>query len=390
MTFDYSVDGTKDTVQQSFHIHPVISNQNSRDGTDGVIDIFRGDDITTGLFVDAKKFRYMNPQEGDQVWISGPTDTPEVYLTLSKALSNDDLAWEVAAIPTDNFTLTYLAMYVGRDVNTLPKFKDLITKVLPFNVVMVLDETGTDADQKAVIGEDGVRNLFELPVDILGPQNARRIHNFNTDDRDGLHISDVDRVIAQTSVNSDGMTETRIYRGSVVDDQLTAVLVDFDMGDEGNTLTSDMIYSYVYVNADENRIANTTLLVIRTVDNGVITDTHDGGSIAGRNEMSGTANQNDVFVVDTTASDRDGADTITGFEDGRDSVKIAANDGDVGGTVGWKAVADATDPTKNDITIYAGNAEDANRILAVIEDFDGTFDGNDFEALPSLSIVEIQ
>ena len=70
--------------------------------------------------------------------------------------------------------------------------------------------------------------------------------------------------------------------------------------------------------------------------------------------------------------------------------KIAANDGDVGGTVGWKAVADATDPTKNDITIYAGNAEDANRILAVIEDFDGTFDGNDFEALPSLSIVEIQ
>lgn len=47
--------------------------------------------------------------------------------------------------------------------------------------------------------------------------------------------------------------------------------------------------------------------------------------------MSGTANRDDVFVVDTDAGIKYYADIITGFEDGRDKVKIAANDRDVAG-----------------------------------------------------------
>ena len=74
-------------------------------------------------------------------------------------------------------------------------------------------------------------------------------------------------------------------------------------------------------------------------------------------------------------------------------MKIAANDGDVaanGGKVSWKAVTDTADGTKKDITIYAGDIEDANKILAVIEDFDGTFDADDFATLSGVTSAEIQ
>lgn len=115
----------------------------------------------------------------------------------------------------------------------------------------------------------------------------------------------------------------------------------------------------------------------------------------GQNTMNGHNLVTDIFTVDTTAGTRAEADVITKFEDGRDKVKIAANDGAVAAngnnnTVSWKSVADTTDPTKKDITIYVGNAEDANKILAVIEDFDGTFDENDFETLAGVTFAEIQ
>ena len=76
-------------------------------------------------------------------------------------------------------------------------------------------------------------------------------------------------------------------------------------------------------------------------------------------------------------------------------MRVHANDRDVaenGNSVSWEAVTDTDDPTKKDIIIYAGGAKDADKILAVIEDFDaaGVFNADDFEPLAGVTFAEIQ
>lgn len=111
------------------------------------------------------------------------------------------------------------------------------------------------------------------------------------------------------------------------------------------------------------------------------------GKAEAKDSFMGTG-ADDRFRVDTAASNRDGADVITNFEDGRDKVKInvTAIDGDVarnGNRVSWQTSGD-------DIIIYAGASADADKILAVIDGFTGTFGVDDFEALNGVTFAEIQ
>jgi hypothetical protein len=84
---------------------------------------------------------------------------------------------------------------------------------------------------------------------------------------------------------------------------------------------------------------------------------------------------------------------IVNFTDGQDMIRIKAIDtaiADNGNQVSWKSVADTSDASKQDITIYAGAAEDPSKILAVIQDFDGVFDADDFDSLEGVTFAEIQ
>lgn len=102
--------------------------------------------------------------------------------------------------------------------------------------------------------------------------------------------------------------------------------------------------------------------------------------------MTGTANQKDVFVVDTTASERIDADVIRNFEDGRDIVKFTGNINNI-----WVQ----KDTSRQNVTTIIRSSDDAtapDNILVVIEDFGGVFDINDLfddnivvAALPDIS-----
>lgn len=104
------------------------------------------------------------------------------------------------------------------------------------------------------------------------------------------------------------------------------------------------------------------------------------GSDPGKQDLRGDSNAN-IFTIDSTASVRNNADTITNFGDGSDKIKFANHAGAIatnGNKVSWQV---ETSGDKTNIIIYAGDTVDASKILAVIEDFTGTFDTDDFEGL---------
>ena len=217
---------------------------------------------------------------------------------------------------------------------------------------------------------DGVRTIILLyPQNSKGGASAERISNFNVSDRDSLLFTQVQQKVIAVSGTENDKTVAKLYLDQVLDSELIAVLVDFDMAAPGNALTSAMLDNH---DSDVN-----PTLVTRTTDaSNVITDTHDGGSVNGKNEMSGTRNQKDVFIVDVMASNRAGADTITGFEDGRDSVKIAGNSI----TAIYAKVSDG-----NTVLYSIRNSANSNAdsdILAVINGFaatDANFTTDDFD-----------
>ena len=157
-----------------------------------------------------------------------------------------------------------------------------------------------------------------------------------------------------------------------------------------------MIYS------TEGHVGNTVRAVLKDVgadfrltndlvwENATITHTtiHDGNSVAGKDPMTGTVGENDIFIIDTTGNAFNGADVIRNFKDGEDKVKINALDGDV---ARLKSVTWVKDNATGDIYIFAANPSSgpktSDNTLAIIEGFDGTFDANDFEPLQDLNLI---
>ena len=88
--------------------------------------------------------------------------------------------------------------------------------------------------------------------------------------------------------------------------------------------------------------------------------------------MTGTANRDDVFVVDTTPNHfRSFADTISGFENGWDKVKFSTDIREI-----WTQ----RETSGSSTNIIIRNSDDhtvTDNILAVMNSVEGIFDSND-------------
>ena len=155
-------------------------------------------------------------------------------------------------------------------------------------------------------------------------------------------------------------------------------------------------YKIVAKNGHSFNVGETINLTITALDNDGLAPVQKtvtinivtvDGSWAGRNIMTGTANQDDVFVVDTTPNHfRSFADTISDFEDTRDKVKFSTDVSQI--WVQRENVGGSTNiliRNSNDHTV-------TDNILAVLNNFDGIFDHNDLSddtitvtALPDIS-----
>lgn len=121
------------------------------------------------------------------------------------------------------------------------------------------------------------------------------------------------------------------------------------------------------------------------------TTLHSGA--ANRDNFNGNDALSEIFTIDTEVSNQLGADKITNFVDGVDKVVFADLGGDIlgnGNKVSWKVVTTTVGgQSQTNIIIYAGDTEDASKILAVIENFTGTFDRADFAWLDSSVTADI-
>ena len=233
----------------------------------------------------------------------------------------------------------------------------------PVETVMTHPGRASNTSTDSMYGNHGVKDIFLVDEIAQGVLSADNLYDFE----DGQ-----DRIKFKNSVSAIWITKQgdETFIRSTADGTATH-----------NYLASLWKFTGTL---DKNDSVDTSILI-----NPVI----QAGTASKDSFTAGTDGTIDIFTVDTNAGDRVSADVITGFKDGEDRVKIAANDGDVaanGGKVSWKAVTDTADGTKKDIIIYAGDIEDVNKILAVIEDFDGTFDADDFATLSGVTFAEIQ
>jgi hypothetical protein len=98
------------------------------------------------------------------------------------------------------------------------------------------------------------------------------------------------------------------------------------------------------------------------------------GANAGQNTLEGTDDR-DLFMVDTVASNKDGADVITNFVQGEDMLRLVHDDAAVNSTsktIHTRLEEVVGDTAKKDLVIYE-TQDDANSVLAVLQDVGADF-----------------
>ncbi|MDB2391152.1 VCBS domain-containing protein [Alphaproteobacteria bacterium] len=240
---------------------------------------------------------------------------------------------------------------------------------------------GNDANRDEMQNTEAVADIFIIDRVASDASNADLVNGFEAASDTirvssnlalGDHIAANGNIVGwKTEKAADGTQTVTIYAGGAVNDTKILAVIRNVSGQFG----------------EENLYDASALITFKHLMN-----MQDGGA-AGQQSLNGLDAVADIFQIDSQVSARDQADVIVNFTDGQDMIRIKAIDtaiADNGNQVSWKSVADTSDASKQDITIYAGAAEDPSKILAVIQDFDGVFDADDFDSLEGVTFAEIQ
>lgn len=236
--------------------------------------------------------------------------------------------------------------------------------------------TAADSAWERMRGTDGERDLFK--IDDVPGANARAVDvpmSFSQSDGDMLRFGSDDSAADSVDKNLYVRLGTTGNPGTALDD----LYIYGVQGDASSLLAVIFNAGTTFELKPEDVWENATITPF--------IETHDGAATS-KQTLTGDDNFVEVFKVDGAFSARDGADVIQNFKDGQDKLEFSPNLSHIwvmkdGGNL---IIKGANDPNLL-AAIKAGTIPEStsmnsvratpNNVLAVIEDFTGTFDVND-------------